>query len=1110
LDTGASRTLLRRKEFVEICRDLRRQPILKPTVELCSLTGHQLTVMGETELPERIGGPIKVIIVDGMPHPAILGMDTLGREAVVNFAEQNLHWRGNDYPLRTYVSTYSNIASLGHDPPIIKGALIEEVVKDFNDLFSAKGEKIGCHPGVEMSISTTGGPIRQRSYRVPLTKRRAMEDAITELLEDGVIRPSFSPYASPCLLVPKVDNPRGRLVIDYSKLNAVTKKDAYPIPLIRDIFDQLEGATTFSILDLKSGYHQIPVAEEDIEKTAFTCHMGLFEFLRMPFGLTNAPAVFQRAMDRILAGLLGRICMVYIDDLVVWGKTEAEHAHNLRLVMDRLAAWNLKVKPSKCAFGLEEIKLLGYVVDRHGMRPDPAKAAAIADLGAPQGISEIRSFLGMSGYYRPCMPQYAHIAEPLVKMTRKNAHFTWTGEQQRAFQALKDLLISDKVMAHPQMDKPYKLYTDACDYAIGAILCQLDEKGIERPVVYLSKQLTATQRRWATIEKEAYAVVYALRQLRPYVWGADFKVYTDHKPLTCLFTKEMNNTKIQRWQVLLAEYGAKVEYRKGKNNIRADMLSRIRQREEVSALDTADWIVSEKSHATDPGLALPILHDHLDLSEIGHEQRSMAEWTEAIDPESQYDLVNEVLYSSKKPTLYAPDYPRLVLPPSSRGDVIMRAHTEVGHMGALKTLRKVQEAYVWPGMKADIVGQLRKCSLCVVHRRRQIHLPMGEMPIATAPGQIIGADLIGPFVTSPAGNVYVLTIIDHCTGHAEAYAIPRKTNEAVWSVFRQQYFPRYGYPEVLITDQGLEFNALAFRAYLQGVGVKHQRTTPYNPQGNGRTERFNRTFKGMLNKLVNNRRDEWEDQLGTALMAYNNSTSTVTGYTPFFLMYGRRARLPLTTLLHPPSPLVGRLQDLSEGLQHARAMTEESRKHNRERLARKANAEHLEVGDSVVIKANEPLSTTSRWDPHWTVTQIRGKVIFLHHDRTGQVKVLNHNKVQLIDPDISWDEVNPRPIRQTNRSTRLIGVRAQPAHIQVTAAVKHPNLIQEGFVPDPPVPLQPTKRKASAPEHDRITLPSRTRHYLPRATKTPQLVPPTPSAQKRARIDAIACVSARC
>ena len=294
--------------------------------------------------------------------------------------------------------------------------------------------------------------------------------------------------------------------------------------MIQDIFDRLEGAAIFSTLDLKSGYWQIPVAKEDRPKTAFVCPSnGLFQFRRLSFGLANGPAVFQRTMDRVLQGLIGRCCYVYIDDIVIYSRNLGEHVQHLRLVLERLRHFGLKVKPSKCAFAKKEVQLLGYIVSAAGIRSNPEKTQAIASMQPPHDKKAVRAFLGMAGYYRATIPNFAAVPAPLTALTRKNARWEWTDEHMQAFHTLQKLLQSDNVLAYPQTDKPYKLYTDACDYAIAGILVQEDGAGLERVVQYVSHQLTEAQRKWCTMEKEAYAIVFCLNKLQSLLVGGTIR-----------------------------------------------------------------------------------------------------------------------------------------------------------------------------------------------------------------------------------------------------------------------------------------------------------------------------------------------------------------------------------------------------------------------------------------------------------------------------------------------------------------------------------------------------------------------------------------------------------
>jgi hypothetical protein len=801
-------------------------------------------------------------------------------------------------------------------------------------------------------------------------------------------------------------------------LNEITVKDKYPLPHIQDVFDQLGNSKVFSTLDLKAGYHQIPVAPEDIHKTAFRCHLGLFEFVRMPFGLTNGPGVFQRVMDQVLEGLIGVSVMVYLDDIVIFSENHSDHAVHIQQVLDRLRHYGLRLKATKCSFGLPEVKLLGFIINKHGIRSDPDKITAISQLADPTNVSEVRSFLGMAGYYRQCIQNFAEVARPLTRLTCKGVPFEFGPEQRTSFETLKTLLTSNQVMAHPDPSKPYLLFTDACNYAVGAILCQTDDNGVERVVQYVSHQLAGAQLRWATIEKEAYAVVYAIGKLRPYLYGAQFTVYTDHKPLSSLFTKEFNNTKIQRWGVLLAEYGAKIEYRRGKNNIRAH---------EVAVIDTDDWIDPDAYPDNVADQRLPIIYDGINLEAVRLAQAE--EFPDQIrssqEEDADYAMINGVLYSNKLPTRFDTEYPRLMLPRDFRSKVVTRAHKEVGHMALGKTLSRVREGYVWPGMRRSVKDVLAQCPLCITHQRQQENVPMGDMPLPASPMQVIGIDLIGPFPVSPTGNKYIMTIICHCSGWTEAYPIPDKSNQAVWDAFSNHFLPRHSAPEVLISDNGQEFCAHAFEDYLRQLGIDHRHSTPQHPKSNGKIERFHRIFKECLAKATNNRTTDWEMKMADVLWAHRNSVSSVSGFTPYYLLYGRRARIPLTRLLPAYSADVrfgNRLDNLNTALLQAKQATEESRVHNRQRLERRANAKDVQVGDTVIVFATDRVQLTSRWDPQYEVYRVLGTTCYLRHQTTGKQRRVHRERVRVVDPNLLWDDVRHRPTQQQQR--RILAQRA--------------------------------------------------------------------------------------
>ena len=511
IDTGATCSVLRDSAWQRIGTG-----ISSPPPPVCTANGGQLVTRGWTHIPLH-GRHFRVLVTDNtLSEDLIIGADVLGKgKARIDFTNSSLHWFGRTWTLHTDESAARRVSinvleTLPHeiphtDHPCLHAVLLEHY-QVFGDITEPPNPDL-VHP---MTIEVSGPPIALKPYRQDLLKRKEVERQLDEMLTKGIISHSTSPYSAPITMAKKKDG-TWRFCVDYRRLNAQTTRDQHPIPQIADILNNLGGHQIFSTLELKSGFWQIPIAEEDRPKTAFCCHAGLFHYNRMPFGLTNAPAVFQRTMNSVLAGLIGRICFCYIDDIVIFSQTLEQHAYHLNQVLDRLASAGLKVKPSKCRIGSDRIDLLGYKVSAQGVSPDPAKTEVIHNMPHPEHKKGLQSFLGSINYYRACIPNLAGTAAPLYELTKKGAKFIWTDRHQKAFETLKNHLSSDDLMAFPDVQRPYRLYTDASDFAIGAILTQTDDAGTERPIHYLSKALTAEQTRWPTIEKEAWSILYSFQ-----------------------------------------------------------------------------------------------------------------------------------------------------------------------------------------------------------------------------------------------------------------------------------------------------------------------------------------------------------------------------------------------------------------------------------------------------------------------------------------------------------------------------------------------------------------------------------------------------------------------
>ena len=452
--------------------------------------------------------------------------------------------------------------------------VVAGLLKKYGETFSKAEWDIGLTNLAEHSIDTGNAPpIKQRPRRVPMAYAEEEKKAIEELHEKGVIRKSTSPWASPIVLVRKKSGAI-RPCVDYRKLNALVKPDGFPMPRIQDCLDAVAGSSLFSSFDLTSGYFQIPLKESDRPKSAFVCKYGLFEMTRMPFGLNNSSCTFQRTMELVLQGLQWVTCLVYIDDVVVFGKDFEQHILRVDQVLDRMKQAGLKLRPDKCNMLQSEVVFLGHIVSQDGVLPDTSNVEKIANWPTPVNEKQVKQFVATGSYYRRFIKDFAKVARPLFDLTKKDAVFLWDSRCEDAFQHIKRALMGPEVMGYPLNDGgEFVLDTDASGVGIGAVLAQVQE-GRERVIAYGSRSFNKAEKNYCITEQELLAVVFFVQYFRQYLLGRRFLVRTDHQALVWLFSLKEPSSKIARWIEILAPYDFGIEYRPGKKHGHCDALSR--------------------------------------------------------------------------------------------------------------------------------------------------------------------------------------------------------------------------------------------------------------------------------------------------------------------------------------------------------------------------------------------------------------------------------------------------------------------------------------------------------------------------------------------------------
>lgn len=738
-----------------------------------------------------------------------------------------------------------------------------QLIESINCFTVSEENKIGRTSKLEHEIKIIPGVEIKPSpmYRCSPYIQKYVDEEINRMIQMDVIEPCNSEFASPLLPVKK-SNGKFRVCLDSRRVNSATKNDAYPMPNLHEILHRIEKAKFFSVIDLKEAYWQIPLAENSRNYTAFKTRKGLFRFKVMPFGLKGAPFTMSKLMDLALGCDLQPFVWVYLDDIIIATKTLNQHFQLIREVAKRLKSANLTISLSKSKFCRKSVRYLGYVVSEQGISIDMEKIRPILDYQTPKSVKDVRRLLGLANFYQKFIKKFSDITAPISDLLKKDKKkFLWTPEADKALDQLKESLINPPILANPDFDEEFTIESDASDLAVGAVLTQV-QKGEKRVIAYFSKKLNSTRRKYAAVEKECLAVLWAIEAFRHYVEGVHFRVITDARSLVWLskVSAEKGSAKLCRWALKLQQFDFIIEYRKGRDNITADCLSR-----SLNAISKR-W----------EDLDYKTLKDKINENPNDYKDFKIVD-----------DNIYKYVKNNAKLTDRRFDW-KMVPTKEERIKIIKNIHEEA-HLGFEKTLEKIREKYVWPLMYSETKQFCSGCVICKTSKSDNVNHtpPMGKQKLATHPWQIVAVDYVGPFPRAKkTGNTCLLVITDIFTKFVIIQPLKEAKSKQLVYFMENMVFLLFGVPEIVLSDNGTQFVSKEFKSLLEKYSVNQWLTPVYFPQVNN-AERANRVITSAIRALIKKEQNLWDENIYKIANAINNASHTSSGFSPYFVNFGR-------------------------------------------------------------------------------------------------------------------------------------------------------------------------------------------------------------------------------
>jgi len=845
-------------------------------------------------------------------------------------------------------------------------------------LFSLHDFDIGNFSAVKHSIDIKeSAPIQFLTRRVPLALEDKVSKMVEKMLQNNIIRRSNSEWNSPLVIVPKKDGDI-RICLDYRKLNQITKRPIFHIPSAQEIFDRLGGNAVFSTLDLSKGYYQIPMSDEDSRKTAFSTPCGHYEFTRMPFGLCGAPATFQRALTSVLHEEVNKICCIYLDDIIVFGKTKDEHDCRLRKVLQKLDNAGLKLSKQKCTFGCDTVRFLGHEISKDGVKTDPEKIEKIKNWPTPITFAQLHSFIGFANYYRRFIKDYYSVVRPLLLLLEENRgnhskrKIQWNQLAIDSFKGVKQALCSQITLSLPASNCTYILDTDASEFGIGGVLSQI-VNGQEKVLFFASNSLTSTERNYCTTRRELLAVVQYLRKFRHYLMGRKFILRTDHRSLTWLMSwKDPSSSQYFSWIEEIMQFDFEIQHRPGKLHSNADALSRL--------AECGQCKIKHNNPKPKRARIITSRNDFEDLKKYIRGEVSLTQIQENIyRPYIQYIAEkNGTLFFNKAGVNC------LVIDDRCGYTLASKMHSSLAHVGFSKLYNSLRNHYFWPSMKNHISSVVSSCKFCLQRKDGGQFNHEKKSLESEYTFQKIYADITGPLPITKNGYRYILAIIDGFSKWTSLIPLKSLSSINVKKAFLYHWISIFGAPEKLHTDRGTHFVNDQIKQMCNEHHIKHSLSSPYYPLGNSVVERQFKTIKDLLFCTSKENCIDWEESLWIVQRSLRFTFNDSVNMSPYEAIFYRSPRLNNSIT---KNVMFERIQ---------KNLIKKFEKSCSKNMSNKLSDSKFKIGDKLYAKIL-PIKKgvyLPKFDGPYIVKEIRGSGLILKNVANGKIIARNEHHVK--------------------------------------------------------------------------------------------------------------------